>query len=72
MAPAPARGPQAGVPAGAGWPGEDCGRWRHICKVQQPEEQQQQQRHEALSSAQLWEHQLEPDGEELDEAQTGV
>ena len=38
MAPAPARGPQAGVPAGAGWLGEDCGRWRHICKVQQPDQ----------------------------------
>ena len=52
-APAPEHGPQVGVPAGAGWQGEDCGCWRHISKVQQPKEQWQQQQHEALSSAQL-------------------
>ena len=50
-APAPERGPLARVPAGAGWQGEDCRCWRHICKVQQSKEQWQQQRYETLSSA---------------------
>lgn len=38
------------------WQDEGCGHWRRTCKVRQPLEQQQPQQHEALSSAQLWEH----------------